>query len=63
MEISHREGVGLKPIPQKNWKPAGVSVRNPKPSGGAKRFHSEKAGFETTRERKLTVKVSFLFLE
>jgi len=61
MEISHREGVGLKPIPQKNWKPAGVSERKLKPKETVKSLLLEKAGFETTSRRKLTLKVSFLF--
>ena len=60
MEISHREGVGFNPIPAKNGNPSEFRKETPT-KGAVKNLLLEKAGFQMTRRKKLTFKVSFLF--
>ena len=61
MEISSKEGVGLKPIPQTFRNPLGVSAKNLKPKEGVESSFSKK---RASREEKMPAKkfwLAFLF--
>jgi len=59
MEISHREGVGLKPIPRDDWKPAKVSEKKLKSKEDLKSHLLAKRASKENIKEKANREVSF----